>query len=167
MLLSLAPPADVAAQSRDTDSGMKTVLGPRNPDLSAGAQALLSGEVDEGIRLTRLGLDSAFGDRERVAGLSNLCAGYIRKHDWQAALGYCDEAIELDSDSWRARTNRALVYVFLGEFEKAEADLAVAEERAPGAASVKQVRSKYRDATDPVIPSVTIDDRRDPDDDRR
>ena len=54
-----------------------TVLGPSNPDLHAGAQALLMGDADEGVRLTLLGLKYEGNTRDRITGLSNLCAGYI------------------------------------------------------------------------------------------
>jgi len=34
----------------------KTVIGPSNPDLHDGANALLAGDAEEGVRLTLLGL---------------------------------------------------------------------------------------------------------------
>ena len=54
----------------------KTVLGPSNEDLAAGANALLAGDAEEGIRRTLKGMEFASSRRDRVAGMSNLCAGY-------------------------------------------------------------------------------------------
>lgn len=164
VLLMILPAALAAADSRGREPTTKTVFGARNAELSEGARELLAGDIDEGIRLTRLGLEAALGTRERVAGLSNLCAGYLRKQEYEAALDYCDEALVLDPGNWRARTNRALLYLLLEDFERARTDLEIAEDIAPHASSPKKVRAMYLDATDPVVPTVTIDDRRDPDD---
>jgi len=138
----------------------KTVLGPTNADLHAGAEALMSGDAEEGVQKTLRGLDYATSNRERVAGLSNLCAGYIMLGEPENGLPYCNQALELNDRNWRALSNRALAYVKLGRFEEAEPDLQKAEEIAPKAKTVKVVRSMLLDATNPVAPLVIIDDRR-------
>ena len=53
----------------------------------------------------------------------------------------------------------------LDRLEEAEQDLQKAEAIAPQARNVKIVRSMLRDKTDPVAPSIVIDDRRNPQDD--
>ena len=144
----------------DRDIGPRTVLGPRNPDLAYGAEALLAGDIDKGIRLTRRGLDAAANTRERLAGLSNLCAGYLRRSERDTALAYCNEALELQPRFWRALVNRAVVNTELGRYDAADADLDLAEGIAPGNHSVRAARALWRDLSDPVVPIVVIDDRR-------
>jgi tetratricopeptide (TPR) repeat protein len=146
----------------------KTVIGPTNEDLAAGANALLAGDAEEGVRRTLLGLNYASSAKDRVAGMSNLCAGYALLKQPEEALRWCDEALEIRDTHWRALSNRALVLIQLGRFEEAERDLLKAEKIAPNARTVKTVRSMLLDETDPVAPTVVIDDRRqDADDDEQ
>jgi len=142
-----------------------TVLGPSNPDLYHGANALLAGDAEEGVRLTLMGLKYEGRGRDRLTGLSNLCAGYIMLEQLETALPYCDQVLEQNDDYWRAYSNRALAYIKLGRLEEAELDLQKAEALAKNARTVKIVRSMLLDATDPVAPQVVIDDRRQPADD--
>jgi len=142
-----------------------TILGPNNPDLYHGANALLAGDAEEGVRLTLLGLKYEGRGRDRITGLSNLCAGYIMLEQLETALPYCDQVLEQNDTYWRAYSNRALAYIKLGRFEEAELDLQKAEAIAVNARTVKIVRSMLLDATDPVAPQVVIDDRRQPTDD--
>jgi tetratricopeptide (TPR) repeat protein len=142
-----------------------TVLGPSNADLHAGANALLAGDAEEGVRLTLLGLRYEGNSRNRVTGLSNLCAGYIMLGQPEEGLKYCAEVLEQDDQYWRAYSNRALAYMQLDRLEEAEQDLQKAEAIAANARTVKIVRSMLLDKTDPVAPQVVIDDRREPIDD--
>jgi hypothetical protein len=73
--------------------------------------------------------------------------------------------LEENDRYWRAYSNRALVFIMLDRLEEAEQDLQKAEAIAPQARNVKIVRSMLRDKTDPVAPSIVIDDRRNPQDD--
>jgi tetratricopeptide (TPR) repeat protein len=144
----------------------KTVIGPSNIDLHHGAELLKAGDAAEGVRRTLLGLEYAATPREKVAGMSNLCAGYVMLDRLEEAVPWCDQALAINERHWRALVNRALAYLKLGRLEEAEADVRMAEEIAPGARSVKLVRSMLLDVTDPVAPHVIIDDRRqDADDD--
>ena len=153
-LLGLLPVAVPAEEN-------KTVLGPNNIELYEGAQALRAGDVEDGVRLTLLGLSHAANTRERQTARSNLCAGYFLLDRYEQALDYCDAALEVDNEYWRARSNRALIYIKLRRFAEADADLLICEKLRPGSATVRGVRRMYLDATNPVAPSVTIDDRRD------
>ena len=143
----------------------KTVVGPHNADLSEGAEALMAGDAERGVALTLRGLRQETRQKDRRTGLSNLCAGYVMLGDLEKALNYCNEVIAETDRHWRAYSNRALIYVKLGRLAEAEADLQRAEEMAPKARPVRAVRSMLRDRTDPVAPSIIIDDRRDPDGD--
>lgn len=137
-----------------------TVLGPRNPDLHAGANALLAGDAEEGVRLTLRGLKHEGDSRDRITGLSNLCAGYIMLGQLEEGLKYCDEVLQQNDQYWRAYSNRAYVYLKLGRLEEAEQDLQKAEALAKNARTVRTVRSMLLDKTDPVAAEIVIDDRR-------
>lgn len=138
----------------------RTIIGPSNIDLADGAQALKAGDIEEGVRLTRRGLKSAANDRERVAGYSNLCAGLVILERLGEALEACDRAIAINDGHWRSYSNRALVYLKMARYEEAGRDIASAEAISPNARSVRVVKSMLLDATDPVRPSIIIDDRR-------
>lgn len=142
-----------------------TVLGPNNPELHAGANALLAGDAEEGVRLTLRGLRYEGNSRDRITGLSNLCAGYIMLGQFEEGLKYCDEVLEQNDEYWRAYSNRAYLYLKLDRLEEAEQDLQKAEALAKNARTVKTVRSMLLDKTDPVAPEIVIDDRREPVDD--
>ncbi len=157
-LLATSGMAPAAAEESDIQA--KTVIGPRNPNLVEGAHELLAGRIEEGIRLTRLGLDAALGRRERQAALANLCAGYLMIEQYPTALEYCDRALEENDRNWRALSNRALVYVMTERYDEAEVDLVRGEALAPHATSLKEVRGMLLDAIEPVTPNIEVDDRR-------
>ena len=140
----------------------RTVIGPSNVDLADGADALLAGDAEEGVRLTLAGLRYAKGARERHTAWSNLCAGYVMLEDYAAALGYCDRVLDENDQHWRAYSNRALTYIKLKRYEEAQHDLERAETLAPNSRTVKAVRAMLLDAIQPVAPSIVIDDRRQP-----
>jgi tetratricopeptide (TPR) repeat protein len=140
----------------------KTVIGPRNADLYHGANALLAGKGEEGVRLTLLGLQHESSLRERLTAMSNLCAGYIMLDQLDTAMSYCDQVLEKNDLNWRAYSNRALAYVLLERYVEAEQDLQKAEALAVNSRKVKTVRAMLLDATNPVAPLIVIDDRRQP-----
>ena len=156
--LAWAPPVALGQQ-------MKTVIGPNNLDLKAGAELLKGGEAEKGLERTLIGLEYAATPHEKVVGMSNACAANVMLGRYEEAVSWCDQALEIRNRNWRALVNRSHAYLRLGQLERAEADLAVAEEIAPNARSVKLVRSMYLDVTDPVAPHVVIDDRRQGSDD--
>lgn len=143
----------------DSDASPTTVIGPRNPDLHDGAKLLMAGDAEAGVRQTLEGLEVAVGEREHEAALSNLCAGYILLAQYQAALGYCDLLLARNDENWRAYNNRAVIYIKLGHYSKAEQDLARGEALRPGAHTLKVARAMYMDAVHPVAPEVEVDDR--------
>jgi len=142
------------------DSQPRTVIGPSNIDLADGATALRTGNAEDGVRLTQSGLRSASNDRERVAGYSNLCAGLFMLDRLDEALDACNQALIIDDRHWRSYSNRALVYVKQKRYADAERDIADGEAINPNARTLKIVKAMLLDETDPVAPSITIDDRR-------
>jgi tetratricopeptide (TPR) repeat protein len=152
-------PAGWAQNADRTADGPVTVIGPRNPELKEGADRLLLGHADEGVRLTLRGLRVAQGAREEEAALSNLCAGYIMLKNYDEALKYCDLLLTRNDRNWRGYNNRAVVYINTEQYDKAHADLLKGEELNPGARTLRIARAMYLDAVEPVEPEVEIDDR--------
>jgi len=141
-----------------------TIIGPRNIPLHDGAQALLAGDSEEGIRLTLEGLELAHGRREEEAALSNLCAGYIKLGDYGEALKYCDILLTRNDKNWRGYNNRAVIFIMTRQYERANEDLLMGESLNPGAQTLKVARAMYMDAVHPVRPEVELDDRKNQDD---
>jgi len=153
------PGAVLAQQSVNNGSGNKTVLGVRNVPLKEGADALMAGNWEEGVRLTHIGLKQAFGSREEEAGLSNLCAGYLQMGKFDTALMYCNVLLQRNPEHWRGYNNRALIYIKTEQWDKARADLEAGEAINSGAYTMKVARALYMDAVHPVAPEVEVDDR--------
>ena len=138
----------------------RTVLGPRNIYLYDGANALMAGDGEEGVRLTLLGLRNAQGTREEKSAHANLCAGYLLIDQLDTALLHCDWVLERDPRHWRTYNNRALVYLRLERYEESEADIRRGQELRPQSTKLKMVKGMYLDESKPVRPRVEIDDRR-------
>ena len=160
LAIVLGPAASAQSpESTKTSTNSVLTIGQRNPALYDGAQALLAGKDEDGVRLTLEGLKVAQGAREEEAALSNLCAGYIRLRQLDTAMKYCDTLLARNPDHWRGYNNRAVIYLQLKEYEKADQDLKRAESLNPEARTVKVARAIYMDAVYPVAPAVEIDDR--------
>lgn len=160
-ILLLLPDTVQPQSSRQAEASNKTVIGVRNVPLQEGADALLSGDFEEGVRLTHLGLEQALGKREEEVALSNLCAGYLRLGKYTTALQFCEVLLARNDSSWRGYNNRALIYIQTEQWDKAEADLIKGEELNAGARTLKRARAMYMDAVHPVVPEIEIDDRGD------
>ncbi len=152
LLLSALPPA-FAEES-------KTVLGPKNIFLYDGANALMAGDGEEGVRLTLLGLEQAQGSAEKRTAHSNLCAGFLLIGQAETALVHCDWVLERNSRHWRTYNNRALVYMRLERYAEAEEDIRKGQELRPNSKKLKIVKGMYLDETQPVTPKIEADDRR-------
>jgi tetratricopeptide (TPR) repeat protein len=116
------------------------MLGVRNEFLYAGSEALLARRYDEGIRLTKLGLELATVPRDRAAALSNLCAGYAAKNEPDVAIDYCTESLATNEGNWRAYSNRAFAYYLKRMFDEADNDLDKALSINPKARQIPQIR---------------------------
>lgn len=158
-LAMLALSLSLTAGADENDS--RTVVGPRNMDLAEGADEIAHGDVELGLQKTLRGLEAAVTAYEREVGLSNLCAGYAKLRQLDTALRYCNLLVKINDQLWRAYNNRAVVYVLLGEYAKAELDLQAGEALNPDARRLKETRVFLRNAVSPVTPSIMIDDRLD------
>ena len=143
----------------------RTVLGPGNALLADGAKALMAGDAEAGVRLTLAGLELPATERDRRAGWSNLCAGYVMLDRLDDALPWCNRAVEAGG-SWRAFSNRALLHVRAGRYDAAAADIARADELvSERPRKLREVNALLLDKTHPVRPRVSVDDRRNRTDD--
>lgn len=152
LLLAVSP----AAMSEES----KTVVGPSNIDLYDGANALMAGDGEEGVRRTLRGLELAQGPRELKIAHSNLCAGYLLINQPETALVHCNWVLDRDDTHWRTHNNRALVYMRLERYEEAEEDIRKGQELRPGSKNLKIVKGMYLDETKPVQTKIEVDDRR-------
>jgi tetratricopeptide (TPR) repeat protein len=118
----------------------RTTLGVQNEYLAAGAEALMAKQYDEGIRLTVLGLERPTQPRERADALSNLCAAHAAKREPAVAIDYCTQSLEIDSDNWRAYSNRAYAHYLSLRFQEADDDLDKALALNPSARQMPQIR---------------------------
>ncbi len=100
----------------------RLVLG-ANPNLSQGAFELRSGNFEEGIRLTFIGLKETASTRDRRAAMNNLCAGYAALGRYDAAIHICNIILDKNERDWRAYNNRALAYMGAGDLDQAKADV--------------------------------------------
>ena len=157
-LLLAAWPA--LAEEEDRAIQNKTIIGPKNLHLYDGANELLAGDFEEGVRLTALGLEFATSNRERKIAHSNLCAGYLMLGQLETALWHCNWVLERDENHWRSYNNRALVYLAMERYEESEADIQRGQGINPRSEKLKEVKGMYLDEVEPVTENITIDDRR-------
>jgi len=111
-----------ASTSLATEPTSKTVIGPANLDLAAGADALRFGDYEEGIKLTLRGLEQHPSERDRSAALSNLCAGYAATDQYDLAIKHCSDSLEINERNWHAYHNRAAAHLYQGNYDEAIED---------------------------------------------
>ena len=138
----------------------KTVIGPRNVYLADGADALIAGDGEDGVRLTLRGLQFAQGAHEKKTAHANLCAGYVMIDKSLTALEHCNWVLERDPYHWRTYNNRALAYLRLGHYEDSEADIARGQELQPRSNKLKIAKGMLLDEMEPVTENIEIDERR-------
>lgn len=143
-------------QSGDVGSQKVVVIG-ANTYLFAGAAAIRAGQYDDGIRLTELGLKQDQPDqRNRAAGLANLCAAYVSKDEPDTAIPHCTESIRLNDQNWRAYSNRSHAYVLKGMYEEAARDNEAAAAINPDADHVVMIRGLINEHK--LWPRVSVED---------
>lgn len=135
----------------------RTVIGEGNSLLAAGALAIRLGRYDEGIRLTRLGLERPGNTRrEQAAALSNLCAAHAGKHEPDAAIQYCSKSLALDPGNWHAYSNRSFAYWLKGMYSQATFDVDAAAALAPKADQVRRIREMINESR--LEPHVAVEE---------
>ena len=140
MIAALLPTAAALAGDVLNPAQSATVIGPLNPLLTEGSQQLEAGHYQEGVRLTLAGLGQPNSVKDQAAGHSNLCAGYVALKQLEEALSHCNRALELDRTNWRTYNNRAAVFVGMGKYDLALADVNAGLELAPDSETLHQSR---------------------------
>lgn len=152
----------ICLKSAAAEAQFDNALEPVNAELAAGRDAIVSGQVEEGIRLTERALKYETRPREQRIGMINLCAAYGILGNYAVAITFCDSVLAQTDEYWQAYANRSLAYIFLDRLSEAEADLQKAEIIAPSEPRLEIIRTLLRDRTYPVRPEIVIDDRRTP-----
>jgi tetratricopeptide (TPR) repeat protein len=140
LLVSAVAGPTAAAGEAITTAHSATVIGPTNPLLTAGTDALEMGRYEEGVRLTLAGLEQPASRQDIAAGHSNVCAGYAALKRWEEALEHCNKALELDRSNWRTFNNRAAVFVGLKQYDLAMTDVNAGLELAPQSGTLQKSR---------------------------
>ena len=148
-------PAQIPDPSRPT-ADSRTVLGVGNEFFSAASEAIRAKQYDEGIRLTKLGLEQPASPRDRAAALSNLCAAYAAKGEWDLAIKHCTESLEINGENWRAYNNRSYAYYLKGRYRQSDADLKKALAINPNARQMATIRGMLNERT--LRPSVILEE---------
>lgn len=148
-------PAQIPDPSRPS-ADSRTVLGVGNEFLSAGAEAIRAKQYDEGIRLTKLGLERSASPHDRAGALSNLCAAYAAKGDSDSAIKHCTDSLAINSENWRAYNNRSYAYYLKGRYREADRDLKRALAINPNARQMATIRGMINERT--LQPSVILEE---------
>lgn len=153
----LALPNFALAQDPGIAAGSRSVFG-SNSYLADGATALMLGNYKRGVELTRLALGDVLSKEERVASLSNLCAGYVGLKEYEVALVYCNRSLEMEPLNWRALQNRAGAHAGLGNFTQALKDVELGLTLNPDSDALKLTLAIVRDQgrrARPLSPATT------------
>jgi tetratricopeptide (TPR) repeat protein len=148
-------PAQLKDPSKPT-ADSRTVLGVGNEFLAAGAEAIRAKQYDDGIRLTKLGLERSASPRDRAGALSNLCAAYAAKGESDLAIKSCTDSLVINSENWRAYNNRSYAYYLKGRYRAADADLKRAVAINPNARQMATIRGMINERT--LQPSVILEE---------
>ncbi len=136
----------------------RTVFGTPNELLSVGAEAMLAGRWEDGIRLTLKGLEqSGTSEALRAAGLANLCGAYAAVNQPDLAIEYCTQSIEIDAQNWRAWSNRSYAWWLREDYDRAGEDLERAIAINDNARQLFQIRGMLNEAG--LRPRILMEDR--------
>ena len=86
-----------------------------------GSTEIEAGEIEDGIRILLLEIDSASSDTH-LAVLENLCVAYAIKLEYDIAMRYCDQAVGLSSASASAFNNRGVLRAVIDDHRGAIQD---------------------------------------------
>ncbi|NNF17714.1 MAG: tetratricopeptide repeat protein [Gammaproteobacteria bacterium] len=111
----------------------------KDPELKAGEMALRAGNLELAIENFLAGLPTASSRRSESAALNNLCAAYGSLGQFEAALHYCERALLLRPNNWRAHQNRARSLIGIGELDAAIESANRGLEIAPNAAPLHEI----------------------------
>jgi tetratricopeptide (TPR) repeat protein len=161
LILCLAVTAAWAQKSRPSDptkenAEARSILGVANPYFTQASEALRTGNYQEGIRLTKEGLERPSSKHDRAMALSNLCAAYAATRQPDLAIAACTESLALLDSNWHAYSNRSYAYYLKAEYAKADTDLQTAIAINPEARQVAAIRGMINERT--LRPSITVEE---------
>jgi tetratricopeptide (TPR) repeat protein len=111
-LAFLAMPGPAPAQSIDTSQAGGWV--------NEGARAVDRGEFEKGYQLSKRALDSKeLSPGNTAAALNNLCIALTGLKRTGEALEACNQAIRLQPGRWSFYNNRANVFFWMGDLDRA------------------------------------------------
>ena len=90
-----------------------------------GTRKIESGDPEEGIRLSRIFLGSAYGSR-KLAILTNLCVGHIMIGQYKEAEKYCETASSRNAEGTVTHSNLGVLRAVSGDSDAAAAEFATA-----------------------------------------
>lgn len=111
ILLATAP-VSANAESWELRMAEQEVMGTRDVE---------AGRIDKGIRVLEFYLTRARFE-EKGPFLTNLCATYTIKRDYETAKVYCDRGVELNSSSEESANNRGVLNAVQGNLNAAMSD---------------------------------------------
>ena len=98
-------------------------FGPGNGLINDSARELDRGRWDKGVELVQQAFRS--GDITPMnlgAAYNNLCIGLTGQHKFDEAIAACNQALTFRPREWKFYNNRANIYFYLGQFDKALAE---------------------------------------------
>jgi tetratricopeptide (TPR) repeat protein len=134
--MAVAATAVTSVAHADDQAMSSTTLGMENPQLADGANALLAGRAEDGVRLTLEGLKQPTPANLVAAAHANLCAGYVLLQRFEEALAHCNTSIAMDPNNWHAYCNRAAVFAARSLYEEAIADVRTGLKLAPNSSKL-------------------------------
>jgi tetratricopeptide (TPR) repeat protein len=136
----------------------RNVFGISNELLTVGAEAMMAGRWQDGVRLTLKGLDEGrVSDDLRVSALSNLCGAYAVLNQPDLAIDYCTQSLEIDDANWHAWSNRSYAYWLQRQYDRAGDDLQRAMDLNDNARELAQIRGMLNEVA--LQPRIQMEDR--------
>jgi superkiller protein 3 len=97
------------------------------------ARALDRGHWDKGVALVQQAIESGELMPSNIpAAYNNLCIGLTGQRKFGEAIAACDRAVQMKPRQWSFYNNRANIYFYMGQYDKALAEYYKAMTFSPG-----------------------------------
>jgi len=132
-------------------------------NLTAGNEALTTGDVEKAIQSFSAALQSDLSERQLFNAHNGLCVAYNKTEDYFKALDHCDKAISLRKTYFGGYVNRGNVYLSLEKYDEAIENYQKANDLVPSSFIPPrniEIANMRRDATKnafPVAPELFIE----------
>jgi tetratricopeptide (TPR) repeat protein len=109
------------------------IFGPGNGLVNDAARELDRGRWDKGVDLVQRAFQSGDLTPANIpAAYNNLCIGLTGQRKFDEAIAACNKAVEMRPREWKFYNNRANIYFYLGQFDRALAEYYKAMTFSPG-----------------------------------